>query len=196
MRRWLRILMATGVGIAALGVASLRADAATLALEPASAGPVSGTIVLDVLVGGLGGTPTTSVGGYDLRLTYDPSLVAFVGFTYQPALGVFPAEANVASSGGAGLIDFAAVSYLDAVVLAGQQGAGFVLGQITLQAVGLGTAVLSFTRTELADGFGLALLPITAVSGATLEVVPEPSLAGLLGAGLAGLALRRRTGRR
>lgn len=195
MKRWLRILVATGIGVAAMGIASLRADAATLALSPASAGPIGGTIVLDVVVGGLGGTPTTTVGGYDLRLTYDPSLVAFVGFTYQPALGAYPTEVNVASSGGAGVIDFAAVSYLDAVTLAGSQGSGFVLGQVTLQAVGLGTAVLAFARTELADGFGLALLPITSATGATLEVVPEPSAALLVAVGLASLARRRRARR-
>jgi hypothetical protein len=193
MTRWLRALAATAAVVSTLGIVSARANAATLALSPASAGPIAGTIVLDVMVGGLGGTPTTSVGAYDLRLGYDPSLVAFVGFTYQPALGVFPGEAKVASSGGSGIIDFAAVSYLDAVALAGRQATGFVLGQITLQAIGTGTAVLSFARTELADGLGLALLPIDAAAGATLDVVPEPSVALLAGAGLAGLALRRRT---
>jgi len=196
MKRWLRIVAATGAAGTAFLFASLQASAATLVLAPASVGPVGTgtTITLDVIVSDVGSVPEDSLGGFDLALAYDPSVVSFVGFAYQPFLGVNPGEVIVSSSGGGGTIDLAAVSLLDASALVALQPTSFTIGQITLLAIGAGTSPVSFTSTELADAPGEALLPLTSVAGAVLEVVPEPSTALLLCAGLFALARRGRAG--
>jgi len=188
------MLAATAVAIVATSAASRATEAATLALAPASVGPVLGgtAIVLDVIVSEVGGVPAASVGAFDLGLSYDPSVVSFVGFSYEPFLGVAPTEALVSGSGGGGTIDLAAVSLLDASVLAALQPESFVLGHVTLQAIGAGISPVSFTRTELVDANGEALLILSSVSGASLEVIPEPATTLLLGAGLLALARRRR----
>jgi hypothetical protein len=195
MMRWIRILAAAGAGVAAALLSSLSASAATLALTPASVGPVGlgTTIALDVVVGGVGGSASLCVGAYDLELTYDPSLVAFVGFAYNPFLGVDPGKVIESSSGGGGVIDLDAVSLLPSSDLVKIQPASFAFGRITLRAVGSGVGLVSFTRSELVDADGVALLPISQLGGSALEIVPEPRVALLLAAGLAALPRARRT---
>ncbi len=172
--------------IAALGfVFAAPAEALTIAAMPSATQVAIGDVEqLSLNISGLG---STLLGGFDIKLSYDPKLLSFDpasagAVSFGPGLGdvgAFEAIPSV-SLRAPGLIEVAEVSLLDSSGLAALQGGGsFDLADLFFAASGDGQPVFALSSVQLVDAAGLP--------------VPEPA-SWLLLAGLPlGAALRWRT---
>jgi hypothetical protein len=203
--------------LARKGVAAM-AMAFAAAVAPVQAAPVisvnlsttnialGGTLGVDINVSGL----TGALGAYDFTLNFNGTLLSFNNLLSDPDTKMGDAL-NPAVDLGLGnvgnTVDFLVLagftSAADEAVLAGIQGAGFTMGRVELDAIGLGLASLTITDFSLSDYSGATIADVTA-RGAQVCVsrdgqtpcdnqVPEPMTAWLVGIALGGLAL---TGRR
>lgn len=178
----------------ALLPATSRADAITVSLDPAAQTVQLGaTMTLDLVVSGLGAGTTPSIGTFDVDVSFDSSLLSFVSASFGTGLDVFGFGANPRSvTPGAGSLNLFELSLDLPADLDALQPDSFTLASLSFQALALGTSPSSITINALGDSLGD---PLTAtVSGANITVaqVPEPSLAYLLGTGLAILVLVRK----
>jgi hypothetical protein len=181
-------------------VGALRADAATIALSPATLAPASGsTFSLDVVVSGLGAGVAPSLGAFDLNVAYDPAKLTFSGASFGPLLGTPPSEAITDVLPGAGSVNLAEVSLLSPAALDGLQPASFTVATLQFVALNETPSVVSVSSGLLSDSFANPI-GIESLGSATISptsAVPEPGAFLLYGAGLMVVArsslLRRRS---
>jgi hypothetical protein len=126
----------------------------------------------------LSGLSPAVLGGFDLDYGYSTALLNLTGVTFGSGLGdpaLFEALTSTDTSI-PGIVDLAEVSLLTNAQLAAlQPTAGFLLATLSFNAIGNGTATISFVSGTLADADGRALS----------FTVPEPSTLVLLALGLA-----------
>lgn len=180
-------------------LAAAPATAATLSLLPAASDATPGsTLLLDVVVAGLGDAAAPSLAAFDFDIGFDPAVlsldeVSFGGFLGDMALG----EALDVSFGelAPGLVNVAEVSFLAGGTLDALQPDGFVLATLSFTVGALAggqTTVVEFAAVAgLADGAAMPL-PVDATNGAVVTgtVIPLPAALWLLLPAL--LVLRRR----
>lgn len=176
-------------------------QSAIVSLSP-SAGSI-GTrqqFVVNVVVSGLG--TGQSVGGFDLDVVFDASVLSASSVVFGSALGVDGIDQFTSAMFSAGRIDFAAVSLLTELDLLALQMVPFSIATLTFNALQSGVSdirfdLVSFPGLLLSDAFG-NLLPATVGVESTVTVtgsggtVPEPGLLGLALMALGILATRAR----
>lgn len=183
----------TGAGLAlCLGLSVASANAVTIDLFPASQTVTPGASAdVDVVISGLGSFSAPSLGGFDLDLSFDDSVLSFAGVVFGDYLGDVSAFEATAGSGlvpgGVGLVE---LSFLPPAVLDGIQPGTFTLATVSFDAIALGASAMSISRAELADGLGD---PVDATLGsASVRVAaasaPEPGMVLLLIPSLLGLS--------
>jgi hypothetical protein len=141
-----------------------------------------------------------TIGGFDLSISFDASLITAASATYGPSLGSGPLEVfELAPALGAGTIGLYSVSLLPVPNLLALQGSGpLTLATLVFNTRGLrGTSPLDFTLFSISDVDGVTDISasFSAVSGSitiTALPVPEPGPFALLASAVAVAALTRR----
>ena len=150
---------------------------------------IGDTAFVNLVISGLAGDE--EIGSFDVDVTYNGSVVGFVGYTLGTGLGSGVDYIDLSLGDLGGSIDIAVLSLLDELALKPLQGGSFVLATLEFTALANGTSPLVYAQSIFADGAGLDLV-VDADTGSIKVGVPEPASLLLLGAGAAALALRRR----
>ena len=170
-----------------VGLSPLHADPVTCQVVPSTPAPIVGdTFTADVLVSGLGNFSASSLGAFDLNLTFNPSIVSFVGLTFGPLLGdatLAVPETVTGFTPVAGSVNAFSVSLLTPAQLEALQPASFTLFTVTLEVVGAGDSSLDVEPTALlSDELGNPL-PKGAIQGGpftSIARIPTLSQWGVL----------------
>ena len=143
----------------------------------------------------------TALGGYDLELYYDASILSVTKFSFDdPVLGDQLdlqgygswSERSIYSSPMGDLIEFFKLSLDHADVLLSQQADEFALASIEFRATNLGYSNLDIMVRGLIDQNGSDISADLMNSGINVIEVPSPAVAALLLAGFPLLWMRKR----
>ena len=174
--------------VAALLVAGV-AEAAVVSLIPSTTSVASGSqLTVEVVVAGLGSGQV--VGGFDLDIVFDASILSASNVIFGTSLGLNGVNQFSSSILSAGRIDLAAVSLLSGVDLIALQTGSFSIAQLTFDALVSGLTDIRFDLLTtpgllFSDEFGNAL-PVTVGSEASVTVtaaggtVPTPGSLSLV----------------
>jgi hypothetical protein len=202
-RRCMKKIFWTYIIVGLMSFLGLSSSVAALSLDfvPSSQTVVSGGLAtVDLEVSGLTGI-SPYIGGFDVFVDFDPTLLGFVSFSYGQYLGdptIFEALTQL-SLINPGEVEIAEVSFLSPADLGTLQGGltQFSLGTVAFDTVGTGTSDLNIALanvTGLVDQNGDPLYPslvpgsITVTSpGPGPAPVPEPGTIFLVSVGLANV---------
>lgn len=175
--------------------------AVSLGFSPTPLSVVEGErFSVDLAVSGLG--DSMSLGGFDLNILYDPSVLSFRDVTYgDPLIGDQLAaaylEGKTLTTAGPGIVKLSELSLEIPVILDLLQADSFVLATLSFNALGAGTTSLRISDELLSDAWGGSLDAevLTGDINVDAQPVPEPGSCLLVATGLVGLAgirLRRK----
>jgi len=178
-----------GAAVLAAWAACAAAQSPTLVLIPGTAAPVLGeSFTLDLAL--LDRPAASPVGFFDIDIVFDPTVLRWDSLVLSDALGSIASgqaiNASLPPSGTGGLVNLAVLSLLPALPV---QPLNPVFGQLTFSAIGLGSAGVGFGFSALETLGGVPMAHMR--QDAAVSVVPEPTIAWLLAAGLLALAARR-----
>jgi hypothetical protein len=188
----------------ALSFTAVRAEAASIALQPAAQIVSPGdSVVLDLMASGFG---AAVLGDYDLDISFDPTVLTLGSFAVSGALGSIAGGEALDFSVGVvspGLLNLSVISTLTAAQLDVLQGASFSLASLGFTvgplAPGSSTVVAIAAVNAFGDGSG-SRLTIDGLQSASLAgpagppgttPVPEPTTWILCASGLAALGRNR-----
>jgi hypothetical protein len=201
MNSYLRAFAASIV----LSLASISANAITLTLSPASQTATAGQalpVFVDLGIADLGNGLAPSLGIFDLRVSFNPTVLRFVGATYGTGLDLGFGSVQIPATAAGGEVSLFEVALASALDLDASQSGAFVLAQLSFSAIGAGVSALDILLTTLGDAAGDPLAAQIIGASVTVErgdqQVPEPGSIVLVGAALLGLCLNaaRRRGLR
>lgn len=176
--------------VIALALGMPAAQAFTLSVVPQSATtPVGSSFSVDVVASGLGAGSAPSLGGYDLDVSFDASVLSFANVAWGTGLDVHGSGLNIQlpDSSTAGLVNLFEVSFDSGSDLDLLQGDAFTLFTVTFNANAPGTSALTLSqRGPLSDAAGNALTADFNNASVTVAPVPLPAAAWLFASGLAG----------
>lgn len=187
-------LLSKGLLAALLGIAGYGGTISfTPPLQTINAGD-SGLV--SVVIGGTTAGAPPSVGAFDLKLAYNPSVVMFTGATFSNLLGnIGLLEALSSTNPGSGAVEVSETSLLSGAALDALQPDTFTLATFAFKGIGNGTSPLTITSALISDANALNITQsFTLSSGSITVTVPEPGTALTIMAGVGFLALwiRRR----
>lgn len=185
---------------AATALMAAPAMAVTLSIGPATQNQTLGAPVsVNILVSDLGDFSSSSLGNFDLFVSYDSSILTPTQADYGTQLnqgdindsiqeGLVLVSGPTAECAAAACLEVAEVSFLTAQELVDGQPGSFLLASITFNTVALGSSALDFQFTELGDEFGdeilNANLQSASVTVAAAQQVPLPASLLLFGVAL------------
>lgn len=196
MRKLLFVLTILGL---ALGSFASHVHAVGVTFVPASQDVnISDLAVVDLQVVGVGDHTSPSLGGFDVTVTFNPSILSFVGAIFGGFLGdigLGEAVSIVTPPPPSGVVNLFEVSLLTGAELAMLQSSSFVIASLTFQAIAGGSSSLSVSKVILSDENGGELVNPDLLGGVITVrgggvVVPEPSTVVLVASCLLGLVLR------
>jgi hypothetical protein len=150
---------------------------------------LGGVATVDLSISGLGAG--SQLGGYDLNVGFNPSIVSFASATFgDPKLGdqldLEGFGTFSSATAGAGTVDLAELSFDSAAALQSSQASAFTMVQLTFDTRTVGTSALDLSVNAVSDAFGDNLNPglsngsITVTGGKT--AAPEMDAASALAA--------------
>jgi hypothetical protein len=158
---------------ATLFVAGL-AQATLVSLVPSANSVTAGSqLTVDVVVTGLGSAQV--VGGFDLDIVFDSSILSASGVDFGTSLGLDGVDQFSSAILSAGRIDFAAISLLSGVDLLARQVGAFFIARLTFDALAPGFTDIAFDLVTapgllFSDEFGDAL-PVSVGSEGRVTVL-------------------------
>ena len=175
------------------------ASAGVISLVPNPAlGDVGDTIFVDMVWEGTG----DYIGDFDVDISYDDSIVEYVGADLDPDFGVDSFGCFICGDGSVpGVIDLFVVSFdFIADLIANQDGLGnmFVLARLEFSGLAEGVTDLVFGSSTFGDEGGIGMDPTlnngqicVGPNGCPPVGVPEPGTISLVLLGVLALGLRR-----
>lgn len=166
------------------------ATAASLALEPPeTTANVFQQVTIDLRIDGLGNGSGPSLGGFDLRIDFDPAVlqVASVllgdpGLGNQMQVGGFGSIQRTANATGS--VSLFELALAPSSTLDGSQASSFVLARLQFDLIDQGISdVVIDPGALLSDAVGNAIA-VSGIQNAIVSSVPEPSAALLFSVGL------------
>lgn len=188
MRR-IMIIIVTALGLMCVNVASADLIQVVPGAPTVDLGDqVSVDVVFDPL--GPGGS---LLGGFDITIGWDDSILALLNWVVDPTGALGPAPVEFVSPG-PDMINVFAVSIFSDLTPFQDQDSPFSLFTLTFDAVGLGDGSIDFLSLLLSDetGFFPIFPEIIPGPGVTVQEpisIPEPSTLALFGIGLFGVLL-------
>ncbi len=141
------------------------------------------------------GASTSILGGWDLDLTFDSSVISYQSTGFDPDDGLldnFGLDLELIP----GLLNLSDLSFSSSPDLASAQnglGNTFVLATLEFAAIGVGTTDLVLTGNAFTDADASGLeVALTGGSAEVIGEVPEPGILSLTGLSLVLLAFSRR----
>lgn len=181
--------------VVAAGALSVQAQAYTVSLLPAvQTVNMGATVAVQLTVSDLG---SLGVGAYDFSLSFNASVLDYVGFTDGLSLGADAFGLDVTE--GVGSLVASDVSFVEPLLLAGQQSGRGSLTLFTLffNAIGAGTSSFGMLSGNLSDVAGTSVefnfnSASVTVQANTPNPMPVPGTLPLALAGLFAAAVARR----
>jgi hypothetical protein len=174
---------------AALLLAAATSQAATLTVTPGQSVYQVGDLITLNVVGDAEGADSTGIGG---RLLFDAGLATYVTSNQvqlQSDNGTWDDVPVFGGEGFAGAFNQRTVPFGFSLVPTNQ-----LIATVVLEATGVGVLNVDW---ETEGGLRLNFFGLSDAPGTSVTIVPEPSTSGLLGLGLAAVAVGRRArGRR
>jgi hypothetical protein len=178
------------------------ARAATIEVVPTSQGVrVGGSVDVEIRISGLGHHAAPSLSSYDLDVGFDPTVLELTGVTLDQGvndqLDLHDTGHRFADSmlvkGSVNLFEMSRNSQADLETL---QAGRFTLAELTFVALAEGESALTLTANAVEDAGGLPMKYELSDGAVKVGLVPEPAstILFLLGAGIVGVAIRRRLG--
>ncbi len=166
-----------------------KANALLIQVTPSNQTVFLGDVaIFDVVATGLG---TDLIGAYDATLSWDATLLSFLGVTFDTFLDG-PSDAIQGSSSGVGTANVFEVSLGP---LSFQNGADFRLFSLVFDTLGVGVSPVNFDSLVVSDASGRALEPASSSGSieivATTEVPEPPGLALFFVAAFALVVVQR-----
>lgn len=167
-------------------------QAATISIVPSSQTiNVSETTAADLVISGLGNFASPSLGGFDIDVTFDDSILSFNSETFGTLLGASIQDVDTSTPGVVNLFE---VSLESVSTLDGIQPDSFLLATLMFDGIALGASQLGFGFVLLSDAIG-DVIPNPTLVPASVTVVPLPASIWLFVTGLLGLTGISRTKR-
>ena len=183
--------------VACMMLTAAGAGAVTIGLSPVSQTVLPGdSVEVALTISGLGNGVAPSLGAFDLDVEFDPAVLGFSMAVFgDPILGDQLDLFGLGSFTGVDASIPATVNLFEVSLdlpadLDLLQAPSFTLATLTFQALAAGVSPLSLRNVILGDALGDPL--DASVTGASVNVVPEPGTLLLLGSGLMGFGAYRR----
>ncbi len=194
-------LLVTMLGAALLLLSAGRATAATLQFDPAVQTVSAGsTVTVELVISDLGNGAAPSLSAFDLDVTFDDSILSFLGFVFgDPILGdqldLLGLGSITGVLPGAGTVNVFEVSFDPPADLNGLQADAFTLGTLSFSALSTGVSDLGLSVNDLGDAGGdpVAVELVGGRVAVSAVAVPgPPSLLLVLGGVVGWAAVRAR----
>ncbi|KXI26930.1 cohesin domain-containing protein [Paraglaciecola hydrolytica] len=171
----------------------LPAHAALISIVPQSSTTSIGEqLVVDLTISGLGDKQASSLATFDIDFIFDSNMLTFQNAMFGNqldliGLGSWQSATEVSS----GLVNLFELSFDSDEILNSMQAGSFILASLVFDVIGNGTANLLTQVNALGDANNASPLTNVELVGSSVDVA-EPSIALLMGLGLAGLLASRR----
>ncbi len=177
MKRLATLMLLAGLLVC---IGQRQASAISISLEPVIPTVTAGdSLDVAVVISGLSAGGPPSIGGFDIEVSFDDTIVTPVAVVFGPFLGdplLFEAFTDAVFL--ADIVKLAEVSLLSPTGLDALQPGSFVLATLSFDAIATGAPALSLSQAAVFDAFG--------------NPIPEPNALLIFSIGLLGLQLARR----